>query len=118
MRENFHLMKALSAHTCISPAARIDKLMRFNSRLRQEPKVIQEFKDWNMTLDRNLLEVPGRILTGEKLLVANNRFLNPFKGDWTRDMQKARLLNCKELRHWIIIGNERDNRTIIVNNFY
>lgn len=116
MRENFHLMKALSVHTCISPGSRIDKLLRFNSRLRQEPKVLQELKDWNMTLDSQLLQVPARILFSEHLIFANNR-IESWKGDWTKNMQRARLLQPKELRNWVIIGNQRDVSNIDVSNF-
>ncbi|XP_077281671.1 piwi-like protein Siwi [Temnothorax americanus] len=108
MRENFHLMKALAVHTCISPESRIDKLMRFNSRLRQEPKVLQEFKDWDMTLDRNLLEVPARVLPSQKLVFARD-MINCERGDWSRSMQRQQLLHCKELKNWVIIVNSRCN---------
>lgn len=115
MRENFHLMKALAVHTCISPESRIDKLMRFNNRLRQESKVLQEFKDWNMTLDRTLLEVPGRVLPQERLIFARDLKINSGRGDWSREMQRAHLLNCKEMRNWVMIANQRDSRTIEVS---
>lgn len=118
MRENFHLMKALSVHTCIAPQARIEKLLNFNNRLRQEPKVIQEFKDWNMTLERNLLEVPARVLPPEKLLFARNFKIHSEKADWGRDMQRAHLLQSKELRNWVLIVNQRDHRIAEVNNFH
>lgn len=67
MRENFHLMRALATHTRVSPESRIEKLIRFNDRLRQEARVTDELKDWNMRLERNLLEVPARILPPETL---------------------------------------------------
>lgn len=118
MRENFHLMKALAVHTCISPESRVDKLMRFNNRLRQEPKVLQEFKDWNMTLDKDLLQVPGRVLSQERLIFARDIKINSGRGDWTRDMQKAHLLHGKELTNWVMIANQRDSRTVEVNNFH
>lgn len=118
MRENFHLMKALAVHTCISPESRIDKLMRFNNRLRQESKVLQEFKDWNMTLERNLLEVPGRVLPQERLIFARNIRINSGRGEWSRDMQRAHLFVCKNLKNWVMIGNQRDSHVIEVNNFH
>ncbi|XP_036145933.1 piwi-like protein Siwi [Monomorium pharaonis] len=114
MKENFHLMKALAHHTCIAPASRIEKLMRFNHRLRGEPKVIQELQDWNMTLERNLVEIPGRVLPNIPLSVANGTInkgqqhgnFNQ-RGDWSRDMQRAYLLHSKELRNWIVITSSR-----------
>ncbi|KAL6255908.1 hypothetical protein P5V15_013149 [Pogonomyrmex californicus] len=112
MRENFQLMKALATHTCISPSSRIDKLMRFNNRLRHEPKVVQEFKDWDMSLDRNLLQFPARVLYDEKIVVANNYKVNSFRGDWTRNMQRAHLFHNKELRNWVLIGSQRDRGAV------
>lgn len=111
MRENFQLMKALSAHTCIGPDSRIDKLMKFNNRLRQEPKVVQEFKDWNMTLDRNLLRFKGRVLQPERLLLAESK-VSSGVGDWGRDIQRMRLLHCKELKNWTLVANGRDQYSV------
>lgn len=116
MRENYQLMRALATHTRVSPESRIDKLMSFNSRLRQETKVIDEFKDWNMKLDKSLLEVPARILAPERLVFANNSKINCAEGDWTRQMQRAHLLQPIHLRHWVVIASQRDNRTVQVNN--
>lgn len=116
MRENFHLMRALATHTRVSPAARVEKLMRFNDRLRQETKVIDELKDWNMKLDRSLVEVPARILSSEKLVFGNNSKISCYEGDWTRPMQKARLFQSNHLRNWVLIGNQRDTHSIRVNN--
>lgn len=115
MRENFQLMRTLATHTRVTPESRINKLMDFNRRLRQESAVIQEFRDWNMTLDRNLVEVPGRMLPSERLIFGNNT-INSGQGDWTRSMQKLRLLQSMELRHWYILGCERDRNNIEVSN--
>ncbi|RLU18053.1 hypothetical protein DMN91_010295 [Ooceraea biroi] len=75
------------------------------------PKVVQEFKDWNMTLDRNLLDVPGRVLGSETLYLGNERRITA-SGDWARDMQRLSLLQCKELSQWVIVGQQRDNHNI------
>ncbi|XP_011881822.1 PREDICTED: protein aubergine isoform X2 [Vollenhovia emeryi] len=111
MRENFHLMKALAMYTCLSPDSRVKKLMDFNSRLRQEPKVMQEFKDWNMSLDRSLLQVPARVLPTPKLGFSRDIKMDGY-GDWGRNMQRTPLLRCKELRNWVLIANQRDMRNV------
>lgn len=112
MRENFHLMRALATHTRVSPESRIAKLMKFNDRLRKETKVLDELKDWNMKLDRSLLEVPARTLQPVNLMFANNNKIIPSRGDWTRPMQKARLFLSNHLRNWVLIANQRDSRTV------
>lgn len=110
-------MKALGCHTCLSPNSRIDRLMRFNDRLRQEPNVVQEFKDWNLTLDRSLLQVPARVLPSESLLF-RGREIDSGRGEWGREMQRnTSLWESKVLKHWVLIATERDRHGVQVN-FY
>lgn len=116
MRDNFQLMRTLAKHTRLPPDARVEKLLSFNRKLRQESKVVKEFQDWNMTLDKNLLEVPARILPSEKLIFGRNVIINSGQGEWSKDMQKAPLWQSEELRNWVIIGCERDRRSIEVSN--
>lgn len=119
MRDNFHLMKALSVYTRLNPEARIAKLRTFNERLRKEPKVIEELKDWKMTLDANLIEVPGRMLPPEKLIFNRNAIIGSGQGDWGRNMQRAPLFRSKELKNWLVIGSDRERFNIEVSrNFY
>lgn len=116
MRDHFQLMRALSTHTRLAPNARIQKLMSFNQQLREKEKVVQEFRDWNMTLDKKLLEIPARKLPSENILFGRNFKINSgFRGDWTRDMQKAPLLISKELNNWTVIACNRDQGSVQVN---
>ncbi|KAG5323893.1 PIWI protein, partial [Acromyrmex heyeri] len=62
--------------------------------------------------DKNLLEFPGRLLNSERLLFADNRYINSSNGDWTRDMQKTRMLKSTALRHWIVLVTERDMHVV------
>jgi aubergine len=41
MRANFHLMRALDAHTKIGPDMRIKRLLNFNRRLTSTPEVVE-----------------------------------------------------------------------------
>lgn len=118
MRDNFHLMKALSVHTRVNPEARIAKLRSFNDRLRKESKVVEELKDWKMTLETNLIEFTGRVLPPEKLLFSRNTIISSGQGDWGREMQRAPLIRCKQLRNWIVIGGDRERYNIEVLNLF
>lgn len=115
MRENFHLMKALAVHTRVTASKRVDMLIRFNETLRKETKVLDELKSWNLQLERNLVQVPARILSGEKLVFANNSRISCSDGDWTRQMQKAHLYQSKQLNNWVLIINQRNSRSLQVN---
>lgn len=117
MKSNFATMKEVAVHTRLAPGSRIERLLRFNERLRREEKVVQELHSWNMKLDRALVDVPGRVLPPERLIFGKNYRITSGQGDWTRDMQRASLLVSKELRHWVIIVSHRAHYNIQVNKF-
>ncbi|XP_015434182.1 PREDICTED: LOW QUALITY PROTEIN: protein aubergine-like [Dufourea novaeangliae] len=104
MRENFHLMRALSDHTRVSPKARIEKLMAFNRRLRSERAIVQELNEWNLKLDEKLVDIPGRILPPEKIVFARNvcGSAGPL-ANWTRELHNKTLFNPTRLRDWVVI---------------
>jgi len=69
MRQDFHLMKALADVMHVGPKVRMDKLTVFNNRLQSHPDVVNVFNDWEMKLDRNFVEVQGRQLPPETIVV-------------------------------------------------
>lgn len=66
------LMSAVAEHTRIGPPERVKRLISFNQRLFSEPKCMETFAQWNMTLDTNLVEVPGRVLPIETIKFDNS----------------------------------------------
>lgn len=73
MRENFHLTRELGNHTRLAPNARIQRLMAYNKRLQSSEASSAVFKDWNLALDKNLVEVKGRILKNELIVFGGNQ---------------------------------------------
>lgn len=61
-------MSAMSEHTRMNPERRIDRLRKFNHRLQNTTESVKVLRDWNMDLDQNLVEVPGRIISIEKIV--------------------------------------------------
>ncbi|XP_076679730.1 aubergine isoform X3 [Andrena cerasifolii] len=104
MRENFHLMNALAKHTRVAPKSRIDKLLAFNRRLRSMPEVVQELTDWNLKLDDRLVNIPGRILPQENIVLGNNRKAPAGQfADWGRELHSKPLFSCTHLSNWVVI---------------
>lgn len=64
-------MADVAQHTRVNPPGRIQRLLSFNRRLLAESQCVDTFSEWNMTLDSNLVEVPGRVLPNEKIHFAN-----------------------------------------------
>ncbi|XP_078036019.1 aubergine [Augochlora pura] len=108
MRANMHLMRAMSDHTRIAPRGRIDKLMMFNRRLSSERTIVQELKDWNLTLDHKLADIPSRILPQESIVLGGNKKVPSGQfADWTRDLIDKTLFNTVQLNNWVVICTNR-----------
>lgn len=65
-------MQEMGGYTRVGPDNRIKKLMAFNERLRKTPASNDVFTEWQMQLDNNLVEVPGRELRNELIVFGNN----------------------------------------------
>lgn len=118
MRANFHLMNALSAHTRVNARSRIEKLLSFNRRLRQEKGIVEELSAWNMKLDDRLVDVPARVLQQEKIVFANNRMVpaGPV-ANWTKDLHNKALFNVTRLSNWVVVCMNRMRRDAEVRYF-
>ncbi|XP_047364611.1 piwi-like protein Siwi [Vespa velutina] len=103
MRTNFDLMQALAIHTRVSPESRIRKLLMFNKRLCSQPNIVKELKEWNLELENNLIEIPGRVLPTEKVVFRAGAITAGVEADWTRELRNKHLLACKPLKNWILI---------------
>lgn len=55
-------MRAMADHTRVSPAPRVTKLMAFNQRLQGTPESMTVLREWQLELDRSLVQVDARQL--------------------------------------------------------
>ena len=103
MRSNMQLMRALAEHTRVAPDVRIQKLRTFNTRLQSNTKAIEQLKRFEMTLERDVLKLSGKVLPKEKILLGMGKIGDPGnEADWTRDLRNP-LLNVKDLTNWVMI---------------
>lgn len=73
MKSNNQLMSSLAEHTRVSPENRIRKLLEFNKRLRSTPETQQELAAWQMQLDSDLIELSGRVLQYETIILGGTK---------------------------------------------
>ncbi|XP_015190096.1 PREDICTED: protein aubergine isoform X2 [Polistes dominula] len=106
MRSNFNLMQTLSAHTRVSPEARIKKLLHFNRRLCSEPNVISELKNWNLKLESKLIDVPARVLPAENICFGTRSKSTTLEANWTKELRFNKLVTCTPLDNWVLIQTE------------
>lgn len=58
----------MAEYTRVSPSLRIAKLLEFNQRLQNTPQSMDILREWQVKLDKNLVEVPGRQLNLQKIM--------------------------------------------------
>lgn len=110
MREDFRLMSALAVHTRVDPPRRIAKLLQFNQRLLSNADAVAKLRDFDMTLERNLVNIPGRVEAEEEIVFGNVGKKAGQKADWTRELRGISLLNPKSLNDWVILVSGRDKQ--------
>ncbi|KAK4886012.1 hypothetical protein RN001_002283 [Aquatica leii] len=107
-RANFQLMRALAEHTRVGPSQRITHLMKFSDRLRQKPEIVNELKQFDLELARNLVELPGRILPPERIKCGDNiEYVANQEADWTRELRSNPMVSSAPLEMWVVVCNNR-----------
>lgn len=87
MRASYQTMNALATHTKLEPRARIERLMSFNRRLLNEPKIAEELNDWGLKLDNKLVQLPGHVIPKDKIIMANGNTLTPKGNNWDGEVR-------------------------------
>ncbi|KAH8298095.1 hypothetical protein KR018_006591 [Drosophila ironensis] len=111
MRANFRLMKAMSEHTRLTPERRIERLRVFNQRLNQSKESTDVMKSWNIELDRNLVEIPARVLPPERIVFGNGkRYMCDHRADWTAEFRSNSMFSHVDIKRWYVITLRRSLR--------
>lgn len=59
--------------TRLNPDRRIERLLMFNKRLQEQSSSMKVLKDWNMSLDRNLVDLKGRIIDPQQIVFLDRK---------------------------------------------
>lgn len=107
------LMKAMGEHTRLNPDRRIQRLKAFNNRLQSSQASQDVLSSWNMKLDKNLVEIPGRLLATEKILFgAGRKYTCDERADWTREFRNNAMYHHVDIRRWYVIVPKRNVREV------
>ncbi|XP_011187514.1 protein piwi [Zeugodacus cucurbitae] len=115
MRSNFQLMRAMADHTRMNPDRRMDRLRIFNQRLQQTAASVQVLNDWNMALDRHLVEFNGRVLEPQRIVFSEHKKQSAGEqADWTRLFRDNGLFTTpsRGLDRWSVIATNRNSREL------
>ena len=103
MRRNFGLMEALATYTRVGPADRIQRLRSFNDRLMGVNNVVEEFSRWNLSLDRDLVTLNGRIIKAEDIIFRQQTVKVSDEASWQKDMRDLALYTTACLNDWAVL---------------
>lgn len=104
MRKNYNLMNEVAKHTRLSPSDRITRLLSFNQRLQSNASSAEVFEEYNVKLEKQLVEFQGRILPTETILFGNNQqTVMDQRSEWTHSFRNCKLYNPKSLKNWCVI---------------
>lgn len=118
MRADRTMMRELATHTRLNPQGRVQRLLSFNQRIQREPQAVQELTEWNMQLDQQLMEIPGRIFDQEKIIFGRQTFVMAGEGaEWTREVRNKPMLQSVSLTEWVVIVPNRNVRDSQVSFF-
>lgn len=111
MRNNFHLMKAMSEHTRVDPRNRQERLKDFNRRLHSSEESQRAFNEFGLDLDKTLVSVRGRQIPREVILFDRAEVPLKDNADWTGDLRNVKLYSKQaELKNWTVITTRKIRR--------
>lgn len=111
MKNNRVLMRAIADHTRLAPEPRIGRLKTFHKRLDGSQASREVLKAWDLKLDSNLVELPGRIIKPTNIVFANNRrYACDRNADWNREFRNNSMFVQKEIKRWYVIVPNRFTR--------
>ncbi|XP_026816525.1 piwi-like protein Siwi [Rhopalosiphum maidis] len=103
MRNNYTLMKDIALHNRLYPREWMERLTNFADDFHINSDCIAELSKWNLTLNKKLMEVTGRILRPQKILCRSTKYNSGEEGDWTNKLQSVPMFTSAVVKHWVIL---------------
>lgn len=73
-------------------------------------QICEELSDWELQLDRKLVNFQGRVLPPEKIIQGNNVSYIAQNVDWTNNLRSNPLLVSGTLDHWAVVTLKKFSR--------
>ena len=106
MRQDFRLMQEISAYTRLNPQKRVEALEGFNKRLQTTPESMKILNEWDMKLDRELIEIEARELPKESIVFGGDQTIaTNDKAEWSIRGNTSMFKNVDCVR-WIFLYPE------------
>lgn len=104
MRTNFKLMKCVSEYTRLTPYTYKQRLLLFNKRLHMTQDSVGEFENFNLELEKNLVEVIGHVCPRTLIKMGNGEVEQSSEtSEWTNAFRSKSMFYMKNLTNWVLI---------------
>lgn len=121
---NFNLKRMLVMKTQLTPRDRVNRYNAFLTKINTTPKVQEELKPWNVTYDRELLRVPGRLLASERVLISGDAqrpvtevsFVQK-SADFTKEIKGRPMYRSCTMTNWHLVATQYELERDTVNFF-
>lgn len=106
MRSNFDLTRRMAEVTNVNARQRVDRLQKFNERLRHTSDSMDVLNRWGLTLGNSLVRFAGHQLPATEIKLTDQAIVAT--GDWSRELRNSHFEVV--LENWYVICTERDKR--------
>lgn len=114
-RSNFNLMSAVGNYTRTAPPQRVEGLLKLSQRFRNSPKVVEEFKKWDLSIEPNLETISNaRTLPPEMILQGGGRTCSyqVHNADWGGALRSFKMYSCLPCQRWICLYPEQEQQVV------
>eukprot|EP00118_Oscarella_pearsei_P005431 m.25027 g.25027 ORF g.25027 m.25027 type:complete len:833 (+) comp28715_c0_seq2:85-2583(+) len=113
LRNDYQAMKNIALNTRLSPADRVIRLQKFLKNVEQNEAACNELAAWGLKLDPDILEVKGRQLPPEKIIMKSLKFEVGPGAEWTQEALQEQMLSTVDLHDWLLVFvNQDQNRAM------
>lgn len=117
MRNNFDLKKEMEGITSTTPVGRVSALTAFIRKLSGNENVRKEMSAWKLAFEPNIIELPGRILPPEKILMHGDaeKSGTPYyqkSGSFENEIRSKNLRKAVGMDSWAIVCLRNDKQLI------
>ncbi|KAL1438066.1 hypothetical protein MTO96_010408 [Rhipicephalus appendiculatus] len=108
MRADFRVMKDIAGHTRVNPNQRQFSLSQYVKRVQDCPDAMKVLGDWGVSLQSCALNLEGRILPEEKVMMKSKTHYHNGTADWGRLLSQDSVIRPVHLENWVVIFARRD----------
>ncbi|XP_074601986.1 piwi-like protein 1 [Brevipalpus obovatus] len=117
MRSDFNLKREMGEMTRADPPGRATALNTFIRKLASNEKVRSEMASWNLRFETSIIELPGRVLPAEKILMlgeaeGSGTQYDQKTGSFEREIRSKNMRKPVGLDTWAIVCLRRDKQIV------